>query len=385
VNMRVAYNARALSGPLTGVGQYTYQLALRLAAMQGLDLFLFYGSRFERKVEAVSGRAGLNRMKVRQLGRRFVPFAYDVVRAWRQLAFARGLRSERIELYHEPNTLALDVDAPLVLTVHDLSWIRHPETHPAERVRAMNKYFEPGLRRATVVLTDSEFVKREIVEVFGVAPDRVRAIPIGMDPIFHPLPDAELQRALETHGLRPRGYLLNVGTLEPRKNLERTVRAYTLLPQALRKHFPLVLVGASGWRTQGIESIIAPLVARGEVKVLGYLAREELAAVMAGAAAMAYPSLYEGFGLPPLEAMGCGVPVIASATSSLPEVVGDAGLQVDPLDVDAIANAMRTMLEDAALRSRLSALSIERAARFTWEACAAQTFKAYQDALATSR
>jgi alpha-1,3-rhamnosyl/mannosyltransferase len=383
--MRVAYNARALSGPLTGVGQYTYQLALRLAAMQGLELFLFYGSRLERKVEAMSGRAGLNRMKARQLGRRFVPFAYDLVRAWRQLALARGVRSERIELYHEPNTLALDVDAPLVLTVHDLSWIRHPETHPAERVRAMNKYFEPGLRRARLVLTDSEFVKREIVEVFGIAPEHIRAIPIGMDPIFRPLHEGELQSALRPHGLRPKSYLLNVGTLEPRKNLKRTVRAYTLLPRPLREQFPLVLVGASGWRTQGIESVIGPLVARGEVKVLGYLAREELAAVTAGAAAMAYPSLYEGFGLPPLEAMGCGVPVIASTSSSLPEVVGDAGLLVDPLDVDAIASAMCKLLEDADLRSRLSALSIERAARFTWDACAARTFAAYQDALAISR
>jgi glycosyltransferase involved in cell wall biosynthesis len=383
--MRVAYNARSLSGPLTGVGQYAYQLALRLAAMPELEMFLFYGSRFEQKVEAMSGRAGLNRMRVRQLGRRFVPFAYDIVRAWRQRAFARGARAQRIDLYHEPNTLAFDFDGPMVLTVHDLSWIRHPETHPAERVRAMDKYFEPGLRRAQVVLTDSEFVKREIVEVFGIAPDRIRAIPIGMDPIFRPLAADELRPVLNTHGLRPGGYLLNVGTLEPRKNLERTVRAYAALPPNMRAEFPLVIVGASGWRTQGIESVIGPLVARGEVKVLGYLARDELAAVTAGAAAMAYPSLYEGFGLPPLEAMGCGVPVIASTASSLPEVVGDAGLLVDPLDVDAIAGAMHTMLEDADLRSRLSARSIERAARFTWDACAAQTFAAYRDALATSR
>jgi glycosyltransferase involved in cell wall biosynthesis len=380
--MRVAFNATSLTGPLTGVGQYAFQLARCLQTMPGMELSLFYADHFERSVHARGQRYVA---EMRGTVRRFVPYAYEIARRLRQRRFDRGARGMRFDLYHEPNFLAFDFDGPLVLTAHDLSWIRYPETHPSERVRAMHKYFEPGLRRAQVVLTDSDFVKREIVDVFGIDPARIRAIPIGLDPIFRPMAREAAQPVLAAHGLSFGRYLLNVGTLEPRKNLERTVRAYGTLPAPLRADFPLVIVGANGWRAQGIESMLGPLVARGDAKVLGYLERSELAAVTAGAAALVYPSIYEGFGLPPLEAMGCGVPAISSNVSSLPEVVGDAGLLVDPLDIDAIAAAMRTMLEDTGLRSSLAAKSLERAARFTWEGCAAATFAAYRDAVASSR
>jgi alpha-1,3-rhamnosyl/mannosyltransferase len=380
--MRVAFNATALTGPLTGIGQYALQLALRMQQAGDTELFLFYADHFERDVRP-RGHPYIGRL--RQVVRSWMPYSYEMARWNRQRFFNRGVRSLRFDLYHEPNFLAYDFDGPLVLTVHDLSWIRFPETHPIERVRAMHKYFEPSLRRAQIVLTDSEFVKREIIEVFGLAPDDIRAIPIGLDAAFRPMAEDETQPVLDAHGLHHGRYLLSVGTLEPRKNLERTVRAYSLLPAELRTRFPLVIVGASGWRTQGIESVLGPLVASGESKVLGYLDRAALAAITAGAAAMVYPSIYEGFGLPPLEAMGCGVPAISSNVSSLPEVVGEAGLLIDPLDAEAIAGAMRTMLEDAPLRSALAAKSIERAARFTWEACAQQTRTAYADALTSSR
>jgi alpha-1,3-rhamnosyl/mannosyltransferase len=380
--MRVAYNARTLLGPLTGVAQYTYQLARRLSAMPQLELFLLYGRSFDRVVEA---RGGPSSVGLRHSVRRFVPFAYEIDRWLSQRAMTRGARSMAFDLYHEPNFLAYKFDGPVVLTAHDLSWIRFPEMHPPERVRAMHKYFEPSLRRAQRVLTDSEFVRREIVEVFGIDPNRIRAIPIGLDTAFRPMREDETRPALARHGLRHGEYLLSVGTLEPRKNLERTVRAYGLLPAALRARHPLVIAGASGWRTQGIETVLGPLVANGEAKVLGYLERGELAAITAGATAMVYASLYEGFGLPPLEAMGCGVPAVASNVSSLPEVVGDAGLLVDPTDVEAIAAAMRTVVEDAPLRSALAAKALARSARFTWEACADETYAAYRDALASSR
>jgi alpha-1,3-rhamnosyl/mannosyltransferase len=380
--MRVAFNATTLTGPLTGVGQYTYQLALRLQQLPGMELFMFYAGPFERDV---APRDNPRAAQLRPAVRRYLPYAYELARWRRQRPFTRGARSLKFDLYHEPNFLAFDFDGPLVLTAHDLSWIRFPETHPPERVRAMHKFFEPSLRRAQIVLTDSEFVKREIVEVFGLAPAHVRAIPIGLDAAFRPMRGDEAQPVLDAHGLRYGNYLLSVGTLEPRKNLERTVRAYGLLPAALRARYPLVIVGANGWRTQGIQSLLGPLVASGEAKVLGYLERAELAAITAGAAALVYPSIYEGFGLPPLESMGCGVPVIASNVSSLPEVVAETGLLVDPLDVEAIAAAMRAMLEDPQLRSALSAQALARSAQFTWESCAMQTHAAYRDALASSR
>jgi alpha-1,3-rhamnosyl/mannosyltransferase len=380
--MRIIYNGTSLLGPLTGIGQYAYQLALRIERMPETELHVFYGHEVSREVRP---RERVVPTTMRQAARTYVPFAYDIAFWLRQRRFTRAVRPLHCDVYHEPNFLAYGFDGPLVLTVHDLSWIRYPETHPPERVRAMHRYFEPSLRRANIVLTVSEFVKREVVEVFGLDASRIRAIPNGLDPLFRPMAAPQTASFLAPHGLAHGEYLLSVGTLEPRKNLERTVHAYAMLPAALRARFPLVIVGAKGWHTQGIQSVLQPLVASGEARVLGYVERDELVALTAGAAAMAYPSLYEGFGLPPLEAMGCGVAPIASSVSSLPEVVGDAGLLVDPLDVDAISRAMRTLLEDVALRHALSQRALERSRDFTWDACAQRTCAAYRDASSAYR
>ena len=176
-------------------------------------------------------------------------------------------------------------------------------------------------------------------------------------------------------------YLLTVGTLEPRKNLQTVLHAYMLLPQQIRKRFPLVLAGIKGWHMSALEQQIAPLVAAGEIRQLGYLPREELATVVAGALALIYPSIYEGFGLPPLEAMACGVPVIASGVSSLPEVVGDAGLLIDPHDTEAVAQAMQRLITDPGSRLHLSQKALARSARFSWGKCVEQTIDAYRQVL----
>lgn len=380
--MKVAFNGTSLLGPLTGIGQYAWQLATRLQKMPGVDLALFYGSGFDTQVR--EGGASVSASRLRQLARDLVPRAYELARLRRQWYFDRGTRGRGFDVYHEPNFLAYRFDGPMVLTVHDLSWIRYPETHPPERVRAMHRYFEPSLRAARVVLTVSEFVKQEVIEVFGTPTERIRAIPNGLDPLFVPLPQERTRAVLDPLGLAHGRYFLSVGTLEPRKNLEATLAAYTRLPAALRAQFPLVIAGMKGWRTGRIEQLLAPLENSGQARVLGYLERSQLAAVTAGALAMVYPSLYEGFGLPALEAMGCGVPAIASTASSLPEVVGDTGLLADPHDTAAIAAAMQRLAEDGELRDRLGRAAIVRAAAFTWDRCASETLQAYRDAAATT-
>ena len=186
---------------------------------------------------------------------------------------------------------------------------------------------------------------------------------------------------LAAEGLVPGGYLLSVGTLEPRKNVKTTLQAYASLPAAWRKRHPLVFVGLRGWHGSELDAALQPLLASGDVRVLGYLDRDRLAAVTAGARALVYPSLYEGFGLPPLEAMGCGVPPIVSGDTCLPELVGDAGLTVPALDVAAVANAMRLLCEDDALRARLSGRAVERAAGYTWKRCADETVAVYRRAM----
>lgn len=380
--MKVAFNGTALLSPLTGIGQYSYHLAHGLQQQPDLDLLLFYANRFERRVGAGALPLVGN---FRGLVRKLVPNSYGISRWMQQRLFDRGNRANRFDLYHEPNFLAYEFDGPSVITVHDLSWIRYPHTHPAERVNAMEKYFEPGLRRASLVLTDSEFVKRELIDVFGVEPARIVPVALGLDPIFKPMNAQQTHAVLTTNQLDYGSYFLSVGTMEPRKNIETTVAAYGRLPEAVRKRHPLVVVGLRGWRTTSMENLLAPLVASGQVRTLGYLERSDLAAVTAGALAMVYPSLYEGFGLPPLEAMGCAVPAITSNVSSLPEVVGDTGLMVDPLDTDALARAMELLASDPMLRAALASKAQTRAAQFTWSRCASETAAAYRLAAATSR
>lgn len=380
--VRVALNSLALTTPLTGIGQYVLHLAAGLLERSDVNAQLFYGdSRFSRTLRTgAPPSVGRRRALVRKL----VPRAYAVHRLVTQFRFNQALAHEPCDLYHEPNYLAYRFDGPSVITVHDLSWIRYPETHPVERVQAMDKFFEPGLRRARLLLTDSVFVKQELIDVFGIAPELIQPIALGLDPVFRPMDATQTQAVLAARGLAHGRYLLSVGTLEPRKNMQATVAAYASLPAAVRERHPLVLAGMKGWRTSRLEQLLEPLERQGHVRILGYLEREELATITAGALAMVYPSVYEGFGLPPLEAMGCGVPAITSNVSSLPEVVGDTGLTVHPDDHEALARAMVTMMEDAPLRASLSARAYERATTFTWARCVDETVAAYRRAAAST-
>lgn len=376
--MRIAFNATALLSPLTGIGQYSHHLATGLAAFDGMDAEFFYGAYWSKEVRSAPLPAAASLLP---WIRSNVPFSYALRRVVQNYRFASHTQRERFDIYHEHNILPLPFDGLTVLTVHDLSWIRFPQMHPVERVRAMDKYFEPGLKRASLILTDSAFVKRELMDVFGVRPELIVPVPLGVEPLFRPQSASETLPVLSRHSLLHGQYLLAVGTLEPRKNLQVALQAFMQLPPAIRKHFPLVLVGMTGWHTSALEAQMAPMIRAGEVRQLGYLSREDLATVIAGALTLIYPSIYEGFGLPPLEAMACGVPVIASDVSSLPEVVGDTGMLINPHDADAVAQAIQRLVDDPALRCRLSAKALARSKEFTWDRCVTQTIGAYRQVL----
>ncbi|MGH8435033.1 MAG: glycosyltransferase family 4 protein [Pseudomonas sp.] len=376
--MKVAFNATALLSPLTGIGQYAQHLALGLQQVEDVDANFFYGSGWSHEVRTTALPTVAT---LKTLVRRFLPNSYGVARAIQQAQFSKDARRRRYDIYHEPNFLAYRFDGPSVITVHDLSWIRYPEMHPVERVRAMNKYFQPGLERASLILTDSAFVKRELMDVFGVQPKRIFPVSLGVEPLFHPRSAEETRSVLQHHDLTHGQYLLAVGTLEPRKNLQVALRAFMQLSPQLRKRYPLVLVGMKGWHTSALEQQMAPLVSAGEIRQLGYVSREDLAMVVAGAQALVYPSVYEGFGLPPLEAMASGVPVIASNVSSIPEVVGDTGVLIDPHDVDGLASAMENVLTAPDVRQGMAQKALARSAGFTWANCVSQTIDAYRHAI----
>src|SRR5450830_323618 len=261
--MRVALNATALLSPLTGIGQYTHHLSKGLLARPGLELDLFYATNWNK---VLRDKPATGIAIIKSLVKYFVPNSYSVSRFMQQRRFNEGFKSNQPDIYNEPNFLAFECPKPSIITVHDLSWIRFPHTHPIERVRAMDKYFEPGLRRASLILTDSAFVKRELMDVFGVRPELIVPVPLGVEPLFRPQSADETLPVLSRHSLVHGQYLLAVGTLEPRKNLQVALQAFMQLPPAMRKQYPLVLVGMTGWRTSALEAQMAPMIRAGEVR-----------------------------------------------------------------------------------------------------------------------
>jgi alpha-1,3-rhamnosyl/mannosyltransferase len=302
--------------------------------------------------------------------RRHVPTKRLAMRAYfvaRQQVLNSLARQFDDYVLHSPNYLLFEHNGPRVCTVHDLSWMHFPNYHPVERVDIMRRRMPRTLEIADMVVTDSEFVRREVIDLFSIDPLRVRAVPLGVDSAFRPRAASETQSALAALGLRHGTYLLALATLEPRKNLGRLLDAYEGLGPALRQRYPLVLAGAKGWRAQGLVDRIDRLASRNEAIRLGFVSEETLPHLLAGARALAFPSIYEGFGLPPLEAMASGVPVVASVASSIPEVTGDA---------------LEVALTDETWRADASARGIARARRFRWQACVDATVQIYREVAA---
>jgi alpha-1,3-rhamnosyl/mannosyltransferase len=297
-------------------------------------------------------------------------------RAVQRIRYNFGLR--RFGLFHAFNYRAPGrADIPIVPVVYDLSFIRHPDAHPAARLRAL----EPLARELTaapVVHTISQFSAAEITQVFGIERSRIVVTCPGVAPVFQAQAPA-CETTLRDFDLMGAAYALTVATLEPRKNLRTLVAAYARLAPAERARMPLCIVGARGWGDIDLPAQSRELEREGSLRFLGYVSDAKLRALYAGARAMLYPSLYEGFGIPVIEAMACGTPVVASATSSLPEAVGNWGRLVHPLDVDAWTNELRRAAagvdepdQEAARQRRAHALS------FTWQRAAKETLRMYR-------
>lgn len=375
--MHVALNARILQAPRTGIGQYVSSLTQALQEQADVSLQLFLGRdwTFDLPPAPMPGYSRRTALAKR------VPGAYRIRRWLEQSSFDRGLRTRAVDLYHEPSLWPLDFDGPMVMTLHDLTHVRYPHTQPADRLAEIERHVGRGVERAQCVLTDSEYVAAEVRQYFALPEERVVVAPLGCAARFRPRSGAELAPTLAAFGLSGGQYLICVGTLEPRKNLQLALRAHGLLPATLRARLPLVIVGMPGWRSEGLNETLESAVTSGWVKVLGYQSDEVLAELLAGAKALLFPSLYEGFGLPVLEAMASGVPVLLTRTSSLPEVAGQAGIYVDAHDAREMCSAMQELVEDPSLSQRCRLLGLERARDFSWQRCARITSEAYRKAV----
>jgi glycosyltransferase involved in cell wall biosynthesis len=285
-----------------------------------------------------------------------------------------------IDLFHSPDFVLPPLrTARTILTVHDLAFLLFPEcAHEALREYLL-RTVPPSARRASFIVADSENTANDVICLLGVPPERVAVVPGGVDARFQPVEDATRRQMMRHRlGVGNAPYILFVGVIEPRKNLQGLIEAFELIKQHHKLPHKLVVVGRKGWLSEGIYEKFESSPVRDDIIFPGFIADEELPTLYSAAAALAMPSFYEGFGLPLLEAMACGTPVVSSNAASLPEVVGDAGPKVDPNDVEALAESLAQVLTDESLRAANRARGLERAAQFTWRAAAKRLLDVYE-------
>ena len=301
--------------------------------------------------------------------------------AWEQTVLPVELLREGADLLH-----ALGFVSPAawrgktVVTVYDLSFLRFPEVYNRANRFYLSTFTPPSLRRADRVITISEETRRDVIELCGVAPEKVTPILLAADARFQPAAPEAVEAFKRRQGL-PERFVLYQGTLQPRKNVETLVRAYALLRRQGSDDHQLVLAGPRGWQYEPIFELTRQLGLEDSVTFPGFVPDDDLPLWYSSATVFAFPSRYEGFGLPLLEAMACGAPVVSSNASSLPEVVGEAGLLVDPSDVEGLCSALGQLLEDEPLRQALSAAGRVRAGTFSWRRNAAETVQVYREVL----
>jgi glycosyltransferase involved in cell wall biosynthesis len=366
--MRIAINTLLLKRKPHGVGNYIKNLVWSLGRLDSANEYLLLGSR-----ENLCHFAALpTNFEIH-----FAP-SHPVQRIlWEQTVLPLKLLRNKIDLYHGPAfVVPFAKTCPRVVTIHDASFRLTPECHSHQR-RIYYRAIVPAIMKASDgIITVSKSAKSDLLDVAAVPPGKVSVIPLGVDPQFQPVAAPHLlERIRRKYGL-PRDFILFVGMIEPRKNLETLVDAY--LADSLSARFDLVLAGSLGWGYSHLLRKIAASGAPDRIRLPGYIEAGDLAALYSAAAVFAYPSFYEGFGLPVLEAMACGTPVVTSSVSSLPEVAGTAALLADPHDSGALASALHSILSNANLRADLSRRGLDRAKSFTWTRTAEKTLALYR-------
>lgn len=379
--MRITFDAVPIcSEKMTGIGWCELGQTQNLAELypENKYEYSFFTSGDKERVKRVQKFAG-KRIKLNTSG--FSGFVYRAVSTFLPVpySFFFGRKSDITHFFNY--IVPPFVHGKKVVTVHDMVYKSFPDT-----VRGRTKYMldiglKRSMKRADLIVTDSEFSKKEIIKYFPQHESRIRVVPCGVDlERFHPC-DAperipEVKKSLEIEG----DYFLYVGTIEPRKNLERLITAYAAFVKKVGSSSPkLVLAGGKGWLDQGIYSRVEKLGMKENVIFTKYVPSEDMNPLMCGALAFVFPSLYEGFGMPPLEAMACGVPVLSSGEASLPEVTGDCAVICDAYDTKSIAEGMYRLYSSEELRKELSRKGLQRAQGFTWKRSAEMLMDVYRE------
>jgi Glycosyltransferase len=365
--MRIGIDGIPLATPKAGIGHYTFELAHSLAALAPDDEFeliapvpLPVEANPAPNLRTVLGRSGGLRKR------------------WWTIGLPLHLQETRLPLFHGTNYLVpLWRRSVTVVTIHDLSLLLHSDTHRTDLVRRAKKRLPTMTRIANHILTDSEAVKREICEHLQVSSDKITVVPLAPRRTFAPVPrndDVEVRRRLGVED----DFILFVGTLEPRKNLITLVRAFDLLMRTTELRPQLVVAGQKGWLTDDLFAHIDKSSTRDRILFTDYISDLDLAALYSSCKVSVYPSLYEGFGLPSLEAMACGAPVITSRIPAIMETSSGAAKLITPTDVNELTAALVELLTDAQAREHYKSLGLRRAAEYTWKRTAQQTLNVYR-------
>ena len=395
--MNLVFGIDGLKPPLTGIGVYSFNLCKEFIRCENINISAL--SRFklldQNQLELLlseltakdsddSGLGASNRDKNNFLksyvkDSDFIRYLYH-----KSAQYAANLNLQNMDshtIYHTPNFIGYGGCQKKVITVHDLSHLEHPEMHPKSRVRFLNSWLEKSIEEASQVIVDTEFIKQQLLEsrvLDRQSESKVSAIHLGVSDDYQPgKKDDDLAR-LNVFGLIENQYLLSVGTLEPRKNYETLVRAYLKLPKSLAAEYPLVLCGVKGWKYDSLIALINSVRPPYRVVLTGHISKSLMIALLRNSSVFVYPSIYEGFGLPILEAMKCGVPVITSDFGAMKEVAGDAAFLVDSYSADAIAEGLLAVLDSSKLKSMLISRGIVWSNGFTWQQCAKETLDVYE-------
>ena len=369
-----------------GIGRYTRELVAALLALENPHQYVLFAATggIGRQASNVKCQASNVKRQTSSVKFRTIPISDEwMARLWHRLRLPIPVEAITgpLDVFYSPDFVLPPTrrSTRTLLTVHDLSFLRYPEAFVPKLRRYLERLVPRSIARADVVLADSAATQADIVSLLGAPPDKVQVLYSGVHPRFRPEAEpGERERLQARYGIGDRPYVLSVGTVQPRKNYIRLIKAFTRLqtckPANLQTcklaNLQLLIAGGRGWLYQGILAEAEKHPDR--VRLLGFVDEADLPALYRNAALFAFPSLYEGFGLPVLEAMACGVPVVCSDASSLPEVAGDAALLVDPHDEDALAEAMARGLGETDLRREMITRGLAQAARFTWERAARQ-------------
>ena len=380
--MKILVNAIPMTGLLTGIARYLRNLysainIMNLPNLSNSELFYFQGKTVNNFMPPMA-KSDQWQQTTRSARKLPDPVIFGI-RVLDRLKYEYNLnrlcRKKTFNIYHETAFTPAKLTAiPTVYSVYDLSLRRYSETHPRERVWFFEYFIKTRLKYARHILTISEFIKQEIIEEFKIPPSMITAVPLAPDPLFG-LCSTDIIKKIKIKYNLPETYLLFVSSLEPRKNIDLLIKAL----QSANTDIPLVLVGWHGWGDKKWLEQIKKTDLKKRIYITGHLPDNDLKAIYNGAAALVYPSLYEGFGLPILEAMACGCPVICSNTASMPEVAGDAAILINPVKKDELAHAIETIVHNTEIRNSFVKKGFKQAAGFTWNNTAKKTLDVFKE------